>query len=1235
MDKLNGTLMHSLAALENKGKIKKTAALASSLDIAKPEDLKMTNEMLNLDKYKPIIDGLKQSIGIVNFVTYDEYEPLIAMLIRKAFPLNQNMIFNAGLPIVPSTPSSSGISTPSKGVQPSPPKAEPIYPLESIREKFFLTPDFFSRHSTTTNQDQKARSRLENLLFGTPKKMTSAWLKESGFTEKQMAAILSGKTDDETIQVALAACNAASGQNRSIPLNPNMRGAFVKAYEILFKEIEDKYNGSILALHKEIRQELVKKKEDKRLRPEDLAQKKRNLIRLVEARDLQIEHLNYTFGDNILIDDGYTGSPERNPDGFLNSSYKSNISQLSRQLYESILAHDKEQDVISIAMSLKQALMDFSTDNEELQKSRDSMIAFLGEGTRKDYINMVNNAYGIFTNIREIMQGEIKKQGRVLIIDDFDKTPFCVKNDPDPKSKSYALNSEASKVLNRFVGINQFNLEGDDTPKEKRSWDEKGNKIVVLVSSQKIAHLPASVVVEMDVAPVDKQEAEIIVNNIMGAYIKAAKSSALIRINKEIDEKYTQQYGGLDVESLDPKEKATAIDAHNKKQNALRARKESLQDTTYRISHECRKKMISYIIGLGQASAINAVRMALSSGRIFTAEASFDEDKIISTIKDYTVKKIKDEVVGVTKLEKECTFEKYAYRENTSWANQVGAIKRNVTMIQMLRDKCKANESRIKAIEIMIRRHSSPNANSSEKLSPSALSKLNAEKQSLEQYINDKQKVIEDNASQQMPHLFLLYGDPGVGKTVFGSALADLLNYPLFRINISDQQNMYIGNTGERARRLLNFLKNSQETIFVLDEIDRQLPQAGGAGDINIHPVHKELMDKMLEFFGYRGNDELFVKNKVYFIMTTNHIEGVEGALRSRAKVTAEVLPPQGFQSYRKILGSSVDWYSPSYSDADLQNINWDLVAKSYESFNVSCRFITQMMEHAFSHDRTWRNNMTVFEEGNAGMLGDLQGLGLPLTTENLIDVGPLMSEGYGHGVLELESQRVKKITPILAPYLTGQKKFKTAGDPNNPIATDKLVFPEEATKIMMGKDTTIESRMPVAEEAVGEYEYTREIDPATGKVKADVKKKIDPAQEMENLKDTGFAEEPLITPPEISQGKTLETKENKPPLKKKEDMGQKLKDEKPMPEKISSSADYFVDFLKKQGLIQDNKLVIPKKKSKTAANKKEEHDPSQLKRDLSYEDLVKQGIYYFGGIIVAPINDMVKPKEIKGLRRI
>jgi hypothetical protein len=61
----------------------------------------------------------------------------------------------------------------------------------------------------------------------------------------------------------------------------------------------------------------------------------------------------------------------------------------------------------------------------------------------------------------------------------------------------------------------------------------------------------------------------------------------------------------------------------------------------------------------------------------------------------------------------------------------------------------------------------------------------------------------------------------------------------------------------------------------------------------------------------------------------------------------------------------------------------------------------------------------------------------------------------------------------------------------------------------------------------------------------------------------------------------------------------------------------------------------LHKKKNKTAGNKKDDQEISQVKRDLSYEDLVQKGIYYFGGVIVAPINDKVQPKEIKGLRRI
>jgi len=135
-------------------KLTKQAASEYFKDVITEDDLEAISSMLHamvmLDKYKRIKDQLKSTNGIVNFVTYDEFEPLVEMIFKMSVPPSSNDIYHMGL----------GFSLP---------------------EDYFVdAKSYFGDQGSTPADSQPALENLDRVIKGTPKKMTREWLKANG-----------------------------------------------------------------------------------------------------------------------------------------------------------------------------------------------------------------------------------------------------------------------------------------------------------------------------------------------------------------------------------------------------------------------------------------------------------------------------------------------------------------------------------------------------------------------------------------------------------------------------------------------------------------------------------------------------------------------------------------------------------------------------------------------------------------------------------------------------------------------------------------------------------------------------------------------------------------------------------------------------------------------------------------------------------------------------------------------
>jgi len=142
----------------------------------------------------------------------------------------------------------------------------------------------------------------------------------------------------------------------------------------------------------------------------------------------------------------------------------------------------------------------------------------------------------------------------------------------------------------------------------------------------------------------------------------------------------------------------------------------------------------------------------------------------------------------------------------------------------------------------------------------------------------------------------LFAGPPGTGKTMAAEALADRLRLPLFRIDLSQVVNKYIGETEKNLRRLFD-AADAADVILFFDEADSLFGKRTEVRDAHDRYANLEvsyLLERMERFKGLailatnrkRDLDEAFLRRLRYVIDFP--LPGPEERLR----IWRQVMPP-------------------------------------------------------------------------------------------------------------------------------------------------------------------------------------------------------------------------------------------------------------------------------------------------------------------------------------------------------
>jgi hypothetical protein len=130
----------------------------------------------------------------------------------------------------------------------------------------------------------------------------------------------------------------------------------------------------------------------------------------------------------------------------------------------------------------------------------------------------------------------------------------------------------------------------------------------------------------------------------------------------------------------------------------------------------------------------------------------------------------------------------------------------------------------------------------------------------------------------RMPHVIVLYGKGGTGKSAFPIHFAGLLDFDVWDFNINASHSKWIGEGAERMREALNKISKASHVVVRIDEYDRAIGSTEASG-MGMHEAHKQVESEFMNWLQNSQEDGLFAKNNIFVVLTTNHKENITGPL--------------------------------------------------------------------------------------------------------------------------------------------------------------------------------------------------------------------------------------------------------------------------------------------------------------------------------------------------------------------
>ncbi len=144
------------------------------------------------------------------------------------------------------------------------------------------------------------------------------------------------------------------------------------------------------------------------------------------------------------------------------------------------------------------------------------------------------------------------------------------------------------------------------------------------------------------------------------------------------------------------------------------------------------------------------------------------------------------------------------------------------------------------------------------------------------------------------PKGILLYGPPGVGKTLLAKALANEIGAYFIAINGPEIMSKFYGESEARLREVFAEAEKNAPSIIFIDEIDAIAPKREEV----VGEVEKRVVAQLLALM-----DGLKERGRVVVIGATNRIDAIDPALRRPGRFDREIeIPPPDKRARKAIL---------------------------------------------------------------------------------------------------------------------------------------------------------------------------------------------------------------------------------------------------------------------------------------------------------------------------------------------
>jgi len=233
---------------------------------------------------------------------------------------------------------------------------------------------------------------------------------------------------------------------------------------------------------------------------------------------------------------------------------------------------------------------------------------------------------------------------------------------------------------------------------------------------------------------------------------------------------------------------------------------------------------------------------------------------------------------------------------------------------------------------------------------------------------DDESEIEKHNKSAKairtrMPHVILLYGKGGVGKSAFAPHFAGLLDFDAWNFNVAAAHSKFVGEGAERMRATLNRISRSSHLVCRMDEYDRAMG-SGGNDESGMHEAHRQVESELMNWLQDEQEDNNFVERDIFVIITTNHKDNITGPLLRSGRIDLvididefdEESTKESFLSAPRRLknrGILLVGFNDNYNNLSIaiNNLDLDKLAHLANKKGFTVRDVDMLLQEMASHD--------------------------------------------------------------------------------------------------------------------------------------------------------------------------------------------------------------------------------------------------------------------------------------------